>query len=400
MTMRFSKVWVVVSHLVVAHIARITWQSVSNVSPDGTALIEALYTTHKLCRATVLDVETLCYHLVRTASSLGKVVRLVAHNHEHLSRQGQRTTGALSLAEDRSEFSYALMVSARAFMSVLVGITKMTDASRDDRLPSLVICELAEAFRTALLAIESAAHQTANSISPTSTSHQPKSGKSNATVGVIKESIPARSLAHFLISLLGLLDKTNPIHQRIFDGFAFLLIERVGIRLYYCMFGRHRGADIEADLMPLPEATDPAAKARQETEAFGIRLELKALVLILERTMGLAPHHMNPLSSKAAKNPNSNRLGRTLSFKTLPAAPKGRLSLFAKDRLQRTLVTCMYGHNQNDEFLDVLTKPMPSMRVGALQNVAKIEDKDVEQWYKEEVWRLVGWDIMARETGW
>jgi hypothetical protein len=373
-----------------------------NVFPDGTTLINALYTTHQLCRAAVPDAEVLCYQLVRTTSSLGKVIHLVAHNYEHLARQGQRNTGALSLAEDRSDFSLALTISARAFMSVLVGITTMMDASRDDRLPGLIICELAETFKTALLAIEQSAHQTANSFSSTSSSASapPKSSKSKATTGVVKESIAARSLAHFLISLMGLLDKTNTIHQRIFDAFAFLLIERVGKRLYYCTFGRHRSENTEACLTPLPESTDSAAKAKQNTEALGIRLELKALVLILERAMGLAPHHMNPPTSKAAKNSNANRIGRTLSMKTLPAAPKGRLSSLAKDRLQRTLVTCMYGQNQNDEFLDVLTKPIPSMRIGTLQNVAKIDDKDVEQWYKEEVWRLVGWDIMARETGW
>jgi hypothetical protein len=373
-----------------------------NVFPDGTTLINALYTTHQLCRAAVPDAEVLCYQLVRTASSLGKVIHLVAHNYEHLARQGQRNTGALSLAEDRSDFSHALTISARSFMSVLVGITTMMDASRDDRLPGLLICELAEFFKTTLLAIEQSAHQTANSFSSTSSSAsaQPKSSKGKATTGVVKESIAARSLAHFLISLMGLLDKTNPIHQRIFDAFAFLLIERVGKRLYYCTFGRHRSANIEASLTPLPEPTDPAAKAKQDTEALGIRLELKALVLILGRAMGLAPHHMNPPTSKVTKNSSTNRIGRTLSMKTLPAAPKGRLSSLAKDRLQRTLVTCMYGQNQNDEFLDVLTKPMPSMRIGTLQNVAKIDDKDVEQWYKEEVWRLVGWDIMARETGW
>jgi hypothetical protein len=289
-------------------------------------------------------------------------------------------------------------------MSILVGITTMTDASRDDRLPGLIVCELAETFKATLLAIEQSAHQTAKQFSSTTASapasSQPKSGKNKATVSVIKESIPARSLAHFLISLMGLLDKTNPVHQRIFDGFAFLLIERVGKRLYYCTFGRHRSASIEDDLAPLPEPTDPADKKKQETEALGTRLELKALVLILERAMGLAPHHMNPPSSRSAKNSNTTRIGRTLSMKTLPAAPKGRLSSLAKDRLQRTLVTCMYGNDPNDEFLDVLTKPMPSMRIGNLQNVAKVDDKDVEQWYKEEVWRLVGWDIMARETGW
>jgi hypothetical protein len=364
---------------------------------DGAALIEALYSTHQLCRSSSLNAEALCGQLVRTSSALAKIIHLVAQNHGHLSRQGRRTPGAQSLDADRSDFSHALTISARAFMSVLVGITKMTDTSSDERLSSLVVCELAATFKAALLAIEAAAHYTADAASaipPPSTK-----GKGKATISVPKESIPARSLAHFLIGLLGLLEKTNIIHQKVFDGFAFLLLEQVGKRLYYCTFGRHRSSNIEDELTPLPESSNPDDRSKQDCEALGTRLELKALILILERAMGLAPHHMNPATSKATKSPDSNRLRRTLSMKTLPAAPKGRLSPLAKDRLQRTLVACMYGNKQDDEFLDVLTKPVPAMRVGNLSNVAKIDDNDVEQWYKEEVWRLVGWDIMARETG-
>lgn len=364
---------------------------------DGTALTEALYNTHQQCRATDRDPETLCHYLVRTSTALGKVIRVVAHNYEHLSRQGRRTPGAQSLSDDRSDFSQALTIAARAFMSVLVGTTKMTEVSGDDRLSSLVVCELAEAFKKTLLAIESSACATADAASkdpPT------KKGKARASDNVPRESIPARSLAHFLIGIMGLLDKTNATHQRIFDGFAFLLLERVGRRLYYCTFGCHRSDTMEDELTPVPEPTEPADVAKRNVESIGIRLELKALVLILERAMGLAPHHMNPPSNRTAKNPTSNRLGRTLSMKTLPAAPKGRLSTLAKDRLQRTLVNCMYGRDDDDEFLDVLTKPVPAIRIGSLQNVAKINDGDVEQWYKEEVWRLVGWDIMAREGGW
>jgi hypothetical protein len=282
-------------------------------------------------------------------------------------------------------------------MSVLVGITKMMDVSNDDRLPSLVICELAETFKAGLFTIESSSQQTANMSSSLPLPTQ--KGKAKASKSVPKESVSARSMAHFLVGIMGLLDKSNNIHQRLFDAFAFIILERVGKRLYYCTFGRPRRATIEDDLAPMPEPSDPAEKAKLDFEALGIRFELKALVLILERAMGLAPHHMNPDNGKAAKSSDSNRLRRTLSMKTLPAAPKGRLSPLAKDRLQRTLVACMYGGKQDDEFLDVLTKPMPAMRIGTLQNVAKIEDRDVEQWYKEEVWRLVGWDIMAREGG-
>jgi hypothetical protein len=349
-----------------------------------------------LCRATERDPEVLCYHLAQTSAALGKVIQAIAHDHQHLSRQVNSTTGVQSLDDDRSELSQILKIAARAFMSVLVGITKMMEASRDERLPSLIVCELAETFKTALFAIESTAQHTANVVLSAPISS--KKGKSKASVHVVKESVLARSFAHFLIGLLGLLEKGNVIHQRIFDGFAFLLLERVGKRLHYCTFGHHRSVSMEDELRPFTDPLDDVGKTKQETEALGIRLELKALILILERAMGLAPHHMNPPNSKTRKGQDPNRLGRTLSMKTLPAAPKGRLSSLAKDRLQRTLVTCMFGNSTDDEFLDVLTKPVPNMRVGTLQNVAKIDDKDVGEWYKEEVWRLVGWDIMARES--
>jgi hypothetical protein len=375
------------------------WTVTDSIS-DGAQLIEALYTTHQLCRATTPDAEVLCRHLIRTTSSVGKVIRFVAHNHARLSRQGRTTSEPRSLSDDRTDFAQALTICARAFMSVLVGTTKMTDSSNDERLPSLIVCALAEMADTILLAIESSARQTAATASSAPPPSPSKKGKAKVTQPTVpKESIPARSLAHFLIGLLGLLDKTNPTHQKIFDSFVFQLLERVAKRLYYCTFGRHRSATIEGNLIPPPDPTTEEEKSKRESEALAIRLEVKALVLVLERAMGLAPHHMNPPSTTSSKSSTPNRLTRTISMKTLSAAPKGRLSGIAKDRLQRTLVTCMYGSKGDDEFLDVLTKPVPAMRVGNLQNVGKVKDEDVEGWYKEEVWRLVGWDIMAREGG-
>lgn len=300
----------------------------------------------------------------------------------------------MSLDQDRSNFALAMTICARGFMSVLVGLTRLNDSSNDPRLSNLVVCELAEMFKTVLVAIESVARRTAQQASmQADEQRRPKDVTKS-----VKESVPARALAHLLIGLLGFLEKTIPIHQQIFDGFVYLLLECVGRRLFYCTFGRHRSSTVEGDLEPVPEPPSAEDIQKIEVEALGTHLEVKALILVLERAMGLAPNHMNPQSSNAARN--QKNLGRTLSLKNLPAASKARLSPVAKERLQQTLITCMYGDKTDDEFLDVLTKPMPSMRLGSLQNVTKIEDKDVEEWYKKEVWRLVGWDVLARENGW
>jgi len=376
-----------------------THAATTDTRTDGKDLIEGLHLTYQLCRATTRNAEVLCRQLVRTASAIGKVIRFVARNHARLSRQSRSVSEPRSLGDDKTDFAQTLIVCARAFIGILVGVTRMMERSDNDRLPSVVVAALAEMTNTILLAIESSARQTAEATLTAPPPSPSKKGKAKDTVPAVpKESIPARSLAHFLIGLLGLLEKTNPVHQKIFDGSVYLLLNRVASHLYYCTFGRHRSTTVEASLMPIPEPSTDAEKAVHETNALAIRLEVKALILILERAMGLAPHHMNPPTAKSKSSP-ANRLTRTISMKTLPSAPKGRLSALAKDKLQRTLVTCMYGGKGDDEFLDVLTKPVPAMRVGNLQNVAKVKDEDVREWYKEEVWRLVGWDVMARQSG-
>lgn len=342
------------------------------------------------------DVDTLCFTLVRASNALGKVIRLVARRHGQLSRDGWQTSRPVSLDQDKSNFALATTICARGFMSVLVGLTKLIECTDELGPVSLVVCELADMFKTVLVTIESAARHTAQ--------HRPlqkiesKKNKEKAPVQVIKESAPARALAHLLIGLLGFLEKTNPVHQQIFDGFVYLLLERVGRQLFYCTFGRHRNSTVESDIKPQAEPRSVEEAQKREDEALATHLEVKALILVLERAMGLAPNHMNLQTSNISRN--QKKLGRTLSLKNLPAASRARLSPVAKDRLQRTLVACMYGDKADDEFLDVLTKPVPSMRLGSLQNVARVEDKDVEEWYKKEVWRLVGWDVLAKESGW
>jgi hypothetical protein len=55
----------------------------------------------------------------------------------------------------------------------------------------------------------------------------------------------------------------------------------------------------------------------------------------------------------------------------------------------------MFGEGQEDELSDVLRKPG---RLGAMPKISKVEDKDVRHWYNGEVWRLLGWDIISRDS--
>ncbi|KAH9867205.1 hypothetical protein IAQ61_007797 [Plenodomus lingam] len=362
---------------------------------DGACLTKALFTTHSLCRASNVESSTLCLSLVKTSTALNSVIRVVARNYEQLSCRGLGNSEPRSLDHDKSDFAIALSVCARAFMSILVGIGKLASADTNNRMPTLVVCELVETFKCALDAIQWSARQTVELV--VSQPNRVKKGKPAMVDHCPKECEAARAIAQLLVGFLGLLEKSDVNHQKLFDGFVFVLLERVGQRLYYCTFGHHRSTTVEVNILSGLDHAKSVRTVKDESTALALRLELKSLVLILERAMGLAPYHMNPQTGRPIKT--SAHLARTLSTKTLPTNSRARLSPIAKERLQRTLVTCMYGDAVEDEFLDVLTKPVPAMRVGSLQNVAKVEDKNVEEWYKQEVWRLVGWDVLAKESG-
>lgn len=359
--------------------------------PDGEDLTQHLWTFQKLFRQQDSDPRAICSSLVATTNALGRVISVVGKFHDRLSSRTRPKVGSRSLDQDRSEFSCALSACARAFGMVLLGLKSIEEDDSGRRLPGLVIYESVKMLSTALDAIEATAHHAA--AAATKSTAEIKKNNSRTPSNTVKESAAARGIAHFLTGLLAYLDKDEPLHQQLFDGFAYVLFERVGKRLFYCTFGRHRSATIEGDIELQPASTRLADIAKQETEALAIKFEVKALIIVLERAMGLAPNHMNPQPAKK----NSDRLGRTLSLRTLPSTSKTRLSPLAKDRLQRTLITCMFGEKVEDEFLDVLTMPV---KLGPVPNIPKMEDRDVEEWYQRQVWRLVGWDLLTRESEW
>jgi len=330
------------------------------------------------------DPEAICSSLIGMAASLGFVFTAIAKRYDRLAVRTRSKPSLPSLGEDKSELACTISACTRAFVMLLVGLDGLEEDSPGRRLPGLVIYECVNMFHLALAAIETAASQSAS----TQMTTQPKAG-SRAAPSFAKTSVAAHGIAQLLVTMVGRLEQNNPAHQKLFDGFAFVLFERASKRLYYCTFGRHRSASIEDDIMPPVVPTDPKHSVRQESEALAIRYEVKELIVILERAMGIAPNHMNLQVVKK----NATKPSRTLSLKTLTTS-KARLNPLAKDRLQRTLIACMFGYKVDNDFLNVLTMPV---RPASLPTVPKMDDNDVEEWYQKQVWRLVGWDILTKE---
>ncbi|KAK1057698.1 hypothetical protein LTR33_013574 [Friedmanniomyces endolithicus] len=108
--------------------------------------------------------------------------------------------------------------------------------------------------------------------------------------------------------------------------------------------------------------------------------------------MAAAPRHLGAnISAKTGKAKQSDN----------KCSMKGALALHAKDRLQRTLMNCIFGAeglDEEDPFMDCLR--MPSVTGQLHVPMPKVKDVEVQDWFKGEVWRLLGWEILSKEGHW
>lgn len=356
-------------------------------------LIHSLYTTHKLCEKQD-DLRSLCSSLVQTARAISSVVSTIPRNYDRLTIGNEGRMAPLEKA--KSDLALIVQACARAFTSVLVGLEKIAHGI-DRGLPSFVVFECVKLFKRALNTISESFPASANG---QPTSHARGRNDHTKPENPAKMDGASRAIAQLLIALISYLKRTNRHHREIFEGIFLVLIERVSRLLFYCTFDRHRSATIEGDITPLPAHKGKRIMAGQQIEATAIRLEACALITILERAMALAPHYFNsPLTSglSVSKTHKTSSFARTLTGTHLPRLPKISLSAQARDMLQRTLITCMFGEEPHDEFAEVLRMPAT---LGPMPNMPRIKEEDPTDWFRGEVWRLVGWDLLSRETKW
>ncbi|KAL1592750.1 hypothetical protein SLS60_011166 [Paraconiothyrium brasiliense] len=346
----------------------------------GTTIAQHYWTAQTFLKRPGANVDSICGSVVGIASALGQIFPIIAKNHDRLAVRTSDKSHIPHIGKEKSELSCLMSACARAWTLVIVALDKLEEDSPGSRRSGLVIFECVKLISAALDAIRLAAR------------HASWKNGSRSNQQTTSESVGARSIAHLLATFIGHLGKDSAVHHRLFDGIAYVLLERVGDRLYYCTFERERSATIEERIVPPSEPTDPHEIARQATDAAAIRLEVKALVIILERAMSIAPLHLNEQTVKKTRT----ALARTVSLKNI-SSTRIKLSSLARERLQRTLIACTFGHQVDDDFKDILTNPVS---MGRPPPAPKIKDEDVPEWYQSQVWRLIGWEILEKDGEW
>ena len=222
-------------------------------------------------------------------------------------------------------------------------------------------------------------------------------GKSKKKVSRRIEESVSQSIVAVLLATMAALDAKERSHAAIFDGILFYVLNRVGKRTYALTFGSERSNTIEHDIRePVVNPIDSEAESKMARARKAMLLEVDFLVVILRRAMTMAPPFLGASSIKVPRSLTTAR-PTVAAWKNAPEL-KSTLSQQAKEKLQSTLIHCMFGDdNTTDGFFERLKMPMPVIRVPPRE---EFEEENVPEWFRREVWKLVGWDILADDNIW
>ncbi|KAF2209199.1 hypothetical protein CERZMDRAFT_87171 [Cercospora zeae-maydis SCOH1-5] len=204
----------------------------------------------------------------------------------------------------------------------------------------------------------------------------------------IKEHPLLAPYATFLGKLIQMIDPKTGANHAIFEGFSYCVLDHLGKRLYTIVFGKPRAPNLQTEIeqsIDMPDEQQPLSHEQKQ-----VRLEAPYLLHLLNRVMIAAPAFYGNVHGIKHSS------GKTKSVNKAPA--KNNLAVSARECLQRTLVNCMFGTEGvvDDPFKEYLRMPGPGE--GTL-TLPKIKEVDVPEHFKEEIWRVLGWDILAKEGG-
>ena len=180
------------------------------------------------------------------------------------------------------------------------------------------------------------------------------------------------------------LDALEISHKDLIEGAMYVLLTRAGSLLKMFVFdGEQIGSEQVASSKSIQKRND----GRPEELLIAMQTEARYIIWILERVM----HLQAPLAAtRLADFGNSN----APSFNNLAPTPTLPLALEAQIKFQNTLLKAVFG-SDDASFEERFRAPEnPGLNLG--RNIASVEKGDVKNWYKQEIWRLVGWDVLRK----
>lgn len=188
-------------------------------------------------------------------------------------------------------------------------------------------------------------------------------------------------MVRLLNAMASSLNPGCPGHQDLLEGFLFILLSRVGKLLCLFVFQDLKlRPDLRTDFTKLPLPRGLTELDIDHRSLCSAEMEAKCLVWLLKRALAIL-HSFTSSSSSECRDSDGS-----ISF-----------TAKVKERLQSTLLQAVFGTDSTWE------KPLerPALTDEDLRNLrlpSQNPDQSVPDWFTQEVWKLLGWEILVNSN--
>lgn len=351
-----------------------------------TSLLRRFYNLRKLLQRKV-NADALSLSCVDLCEAAAKSIGYLAQN------PGLRSLPSLEQALDGIEHCYP---------SLLQSLKKISTC--EDSAPNntgLIIYHMVSLFQTTIEQLhiyttakakdargrtrkpKAKSRSKATKTMPSEPTHHPLSQDAGKVIG---------AFCHLLATMILSLDPARMDQQDLLEGYMYVLLRYIGRTLGLFVFkDLTSNPEIRTDKLKLL-LPDSLLKTPIDSADFAVRelvavWESKHLLWVLDRAMAFIVRHNLGFGAEIESDPaNSNGTSSTQFFQS------GLLKQ-VRDKLQSTLLLGVFGDHE-PSFQDSLKMPVevpaPAISVGSSQDV------DPGEWFTQEIWRLVGWDMLLR----
>lgn len=199
-------------------------------------------------------------------------------------------------------------------------------------------------------------------------------------------------ICQLILKFLALLDFNRATDQKVLNGFLYFLLGRIGATLKNFVFGH----DSNNILYPNTESQVKVALSNFDEERKTAEAQAPYLIFVLERIAPFTKDYRKHAAREFAQNPQS----------LLPLRKTARPFGPASETLQSTLLAaffCLESSADSEQGLAFpLSKDVDQDSDSALRpDTAESEIVEcVADWYKGEVWRVLGWDSLRMDIAW
>jgi hypothetical protein len=353
---------------------------------------------HRLMKSSDPDIPGLSTTLICALSSMAGVLSsvctrvqgrngLAAASDKRQSREGNRVESLAQGMEDQ-QIGDVFRGIFKIFKYLLKGLDAVT-SSGESSSQGNVYYNFVRLFADGIdcLSARSVVRGTTNRSHSASALMNPKGWRDvsdkSSPVTLRVEEIRMR-LSQLLINMIVSLDPTRKDHAELYEGFQFVLLTRLGQRLSFFVFGEESTSSTldglgKGGLKGKNHSAGEDTRARQE--------EAWYLIWLLERVM-VDLHDNNPACKLLARTSDASR-------------ESGSQSLLgkAKARMRSTLLRGVFGDDAED--FDGLE--MPPFSSGSCSGLADTPREGMNvrlcspEFFVQEAWRLIGWQILAGE---